>query len=160
MSLFFILIGANVNAAKLHETALHHAAKIKNVALIELLVEFGGNVYARDNLERKPIHYTSLGSPPYLCLEFYESEFPVRGVCFSPSFNTHLSADMLSLSPVVDTPLSLQQLSRVAVRRAVGKRAGQVLSKLGLPSRIIRFLSYMPPQIFHIEPCIGKEGCV
>ncbi|XP_003967696.3 ankyrin repeat and SOCS box protein 13 isoform X1 [Takifugu rubripes] len=121
--------GANVNAAKLHETALHHAAKIKNVDLIELLVEFGGNVYARDNLKRKPIHYTIVGSPPYLCLEFYEN-----------------------------TPLSLQQLSRVAVRRAVGKRAGEVLTKLGLPSRIIRFLSYMPPQIFHIEPCIGKEG--
>lgn len=71
-----------MNAAKLHETALHHAAKIKNVDLIELLVEFGGNVYARDNLKRKPIHYTSVGSPPYLCLEFYESEFPVQGVHF------------------------------------------------------------------------------
>lgn len=66
--------GANVNAAKLHETALHHAAKSKNVDLIELLVEFGGNVYARDNLNKKPIHYTSLGSPTYLCLEFYESK--------------------------------------------------------------------------------------
>lgn len=149
-----------MNAAKLHETALHHAAKIKNVDLIELLVEFGGNVYARDNLKRKPIHYTSVGSPPYLCLEFYESEFPVQGVHFIPFFNTHLSASMFCFPPIVDTPLSLQQLSRVAVRRAVGKRAGEVLSKLGLPSRIVRFLSYMPPQIFHIEPCIGKEGYV
>lgn len=67
--------GANVNAAKLHETALHHAAKTKHIDLIELLVEFGGNVYARDNLNKKPIHYTSLGSPSYLCLEFYESKF-------------------------------------------------------------------------------------
>lgn len=67
--------GANVNAAKLHETALHHAAKTKNIDLIELLVEFGGNVYARDNLNKKPINYTSLGSPSYLCLEFYESKF-------------------------------------------------------------------------------------
>lgn len=66
--------GANVNAAKLHETALHHAAKTKNIDLIELLVEFGGNVYARDNLNKKPIHYTSMGSPSYLCLEFYESK--------------------------------------------------------------------------------------
>lgn len=64
-----------MNAAKLHETALHHAAKTKNVDLIELLVEFGGNVYARDNLNKKPIHYTSAGSPSYLCLEFYESKF-------------------------------------------------------------------------------------
>lgn len=88
-----------MNAAKLHETALHHAAKIKNVDLIELLVEFGGNVYARDNLKRKPIHYTSVGSPPYLCLEFYESEFPVPGVHFIPSFNTDLSANMFCFPP-------------------------------------------------------------
>lgn len=73
--LSFFPKGANVNAAKLHETALHHAAKTKNVDLIELLVEFGGNVNTRDNLNKKPIHYTSLGSPSYLCLEFYESKF-------------------------------------------------------------------------------------
>lgn len=71
---FFFPKGANVNAAKLHETALHHAAKTKNVDLIELLVEFGGNLYARDNLHKKPIHYTSLDSPSYLCLQFYESK--------------------------------------------------------------------------------------
>lgn len=64
-----------MNAAKLHETALHHAAKTKSSNLIDLLVEFGGNVYARDNLNKKPIHYTSVGSPSYLCLEFYESKF-------------------------------------------------------------------------------------
>ncbi|KAE8296111.1 Ankyrin repeat and SOCS box protein 13 [Larimichthys crocea] len=113
--------GANVNAAKLHETALHHAAKTKNVDLIELLVEFGGNVFSRDNLNRKPINYTSLGSPSYLCLEFYEN-----------------------------TPLSLQQISRVALRGALGKRAREVVCKLGLPNRIISFLSYMPPPVIEI----------
>lgn len=131
---------------------------MKNVDLIELLVEFGGNVYARDNLKRKPINYTSLGSPSYLCLEFYESELPVFGLLFVPSFFVMpLKANVLFF-PIVDTPLSLQQISRVAVRRAVGKRAGEVLSQLGLPSRIIRFLSYMPPQIVNIESGIGKEG--
>lgn len=86
-SLFSFLKGANVNAAKLHETALHHAAKAKNTDLIELLVEFGGNVYATDNLNKKPIHYATLGSPSYLCLEFFESEYPprVHPVYFSPS---------------------------------------------------------------------------
>ncbi|KAI3371165.1 hypothetical protein L3Q82_023789, partial [Scortum barcoo] len=113
--------GANVNAAKLHETALHHAAKTKNIGLIELLVEFGGNVNARDNLNKKPIHYTSIGSPSYLCLEFYEN-----------------------------TPLSLQQISRVAVRVALGTRARKVVTKLDLPSRIISFLSYTPPPVIEI----------
>ncbi|KAM8860619.1 ankyrin repeat and SOCS box protein 13-like [Synchiropus picturatus] len=110
--------GANVNAAKLHETALHHAAKTKNIDLIELLVEFGGNVYARDNLNKKPIHYTSLGSPSYLCFQFYES-----------------------------TPLSLQQISRVAVRQTLGTRALHVIAKLELPNLIVRFLSYKPPLV-------------
>lgn len=63
-----------MNAAKLHETALHHAAKTKNVDLIELLVEYGGNVYAKDNLNKKPIHYTNHGSASYLSLEFFESK--------------------------------------------------------------------------------------
>uniref|UniRef100_A0AAY4BMH8 Uncharacterized protein n=1 Tax=Denticeps clupeoides TaxID=299321 RepID=A0AAY4BMH8_9TELE len=66
--------GANVNAAKLRETALHHAAKVNNVQLIELLVEFGGNVFARDNLGWKPIDYTSSGSPSAICFQFYEGE--------------------------------------------------------------------------------------
>ncbi|XP_048877896.1 ankyrin repeat and SOCS box protein 13-like isoform X2 [Brienomyrus brachyistius] len=105
--------GANVNAAKLHETALHHAAKVRNVDLIELLVEFGGNLYARDNLGRKPIHYTRPGSPAALCLEFYER-----------------------------TPLSLQQLSRVSIRMMLGPRALEVVSQLNLPNRIINYLSY------------------
>ncbi|CAI5665242.1 ankyrin repeat and SOCS box protein 13 isoform X2 [Oreochromis niloticus] len=113
--------GANVNAAKLHETALHHAAKAKNTDLIELLVEFGGNVYARDNLNKKPIHYTTLGSPSYLCLEFFENN-----------------------------PLSLQQLSRVAVRRILGRRAHKVVSRLDLPNRIISFLSYIPAPVIEI----------
>lgn len=73
--------GANVNAAKLHETALHHAAKVKHVDMIDLIVEFGGNLYATDNRGKKPIHYTSKGSPAHLCLEFYESK--VGFFCFS-----------------------------------------------------------------------------
>uniref|UniRef100_A0A8C1BT98 Uncharacterized protein n=2 Tax=Cyprinus carpio TaxID=7962 RepID=A0A8C1BT98_CYPCA len=50
-----VLLSANLNAAKLHKTALHHAAKVKNLELIELLVGFGGNIFCRDNLGKKPI---------------------------------------------------------------------------------------------------------
>ncbi|XP_037538924.1 ankyrin repeat and SOCS box protein 13 [Nematolebias whitei] len=117
-----LIAGANVNASKLHEVALHHAAKTKNTDLMELLVEFGGNVFARDNLNKKPIHYTGVGSASYRCLEFFEN-----------------------------TPLSLQQLSRVAVRRALGTRARGVVSKLGLPTRILNFLSFVAPPVFEIQ---------
>ncbi|KAJ8411256.1 hypothetical protein AAFF_G00172620 [Aldrovandia affinis] len=105
--------GANVNAAKFHETALHHAAEVMNVDLIELLVAFGGNVHARDNRGRKPIDYAKPGSPPALCLEFYER-----------------------------TPLSLQHLSRVLLRRAFGRRVEEDVSKLNVSHRIISYLFY------------------
>ncbi|CAL8359992.1 unnamed protein product [Lota lota] len=115
--------GANVNAAMLHETALHHAAKVQHVGLIDLLVEFGGNVYAVDNLGKKPIHYTSMGSPAYLCLEFFES-----------------------------TPLSLQQMSRLAFRRKFGTKTLQVVSQLDLPERIRGFLCYTAPPDSPVHP--------
>lgn len=67
--------GAKVNAARLHETPLHHAAKNMRVEMIEILVEFGANVYARDQHNRKPVDYTTPGSPSAGCLSFYESEY-------------------------------------------------------------------------------------
>lgn len=66
--------GANVNSVKFHEIALHHAARVGMVEMIELLAEFGANVYASDNLGRKPIDYTTPASPSYTCLRFYESK--------------------------------------------------------------------------------------
>lgn len=66
--------GANVNSVKFHETALHHAARVNMVEMIELLLEFGASVYASDNLGRKPIDYTTPASPAYTCLSFYESK--------------------------------------------------------------------------------------
>ncbi|KAK2841341.1 hypothetical protein Q7C36_012920 [Tachysurus vachellii] len=107
--------GANVNAAKIHETALHHAAKANNLEMIELLIEFGGSVFSRDNLGKRPIDYVNPGSATALCLKFYEDE-----------------------------PLSLQQLSRVALRSALGKRALEAVPQLGLPNRMICYLTYMP----------------
>ncbi|KAI1882335.1 hypothetical protein AGOR_G00249610 [Albula goreensis] len=106
--------GAKVNAARFHETALHIAAKEENKDLIEMLVEFGGDMYARDNFGRKPIDYTKPGSPPALCLEFYECN-----------------------------PLSLQQLSRVVFRRALGgKTHEEVVSRLNVSQRTISYIFY------------------
>ncbi|NXW50478.1 ASB13 protein, partial [Nyctiprogne leucopyga] len=105
--------GANVNAAKLHETALHHAAKVKNVDLVEMLIEFGGNIYARDNRGKKPSDYTWSSSPAAKCFEYYEK-----------------------------TPLSLSQLCRVTVRKAAGQRALEKIAKLNIPPRLIQYLSY------------------
>lgn len=42
--------------------------------MIETLVEFGANIYARDQHNRKPVDYTTPGSPSAACLQFYESK--------------------------------------------------------------------------------------
>ncbi|XP_049578432.1 ankyrin repeat and SOCS box protein 13 isoform X1 [Syngnathus scovelli] len=117
----FSFKGANVNAAKLHETVLHAAAKARHVELIELLVEFGADLHARDNADKKAVHYTPLGSPAHLCFRFYE-----------------------------DTPLSLQQLARLALRRILGVKALHVFSQLDLPKRTLAFLSYAPAPVFQV----------
>ncbi|XP_072003560.1 ankyrin repeat and SOCS box protein 13 isoform X1 [Engystomops pustulosus] len=105
--------GANVNAAKLHETALHHAAKVKNKDLIEMLVEFGGNVYARDNRGKRPSDYSWPNSPTSKCFEYYEK-----------------------------TPRTLSQLCRLRLRKALGQGAVEKVYKLDIPQRLIDYLAY------------------
>lgn len=105
--------GAVVNSVKFHETALHHAARVNMVDMIELLVEFGANVYVSDNLGRKPIDYTTPGSPSYNCFVFYESN-----------------------------PLSLQQLCRITVRTMLGTRASEVIDQLDISHGIYNYLQY------------------
>lgn len=105
--------GANVNSVKFHETALHHAARVNMVDMIELLVEFGANVYASDNRGRKPVDYTTPASPAYTCLMFYESN-----------------------------PLSLQQLCRITTRLMLGTRASEVIGQLDISRRLHSYLLY------------------
>ncbi|XP_041636769.1 ankyrin repeat and SOCS box protein 13a.1 isoform X1 [Cheilinus undulatus] len=105
--------GAKVNSVKFHETALHHAARASMVDMIELLMEFGANVYASDNLGRKPVDYTTPASPAYTCLMCYESN-----------------------------PLSLQQLCRITVWKFLGARASEVIHQLDISHRIQSYLQF------------------
>ncbi|KAF1372619.1 hypothetical protein PFLUV_G00267720 [Perca fluviatilis] len=105
--------GANVNSVKFHEIALHHAARVEMVDMIELLMEFGANVYASDNLDRKPVDYTTPASPAHTCLRFYERN-----------------------------PLSLQQLCRITVRLRLGIKASEAIGQLDISHRIHSYLQY------------------
>ncbi|XP_056604020.1 ankyrin repeat and SOCS box protein 13a.1 [Triplophysa dalaica] len=112
-ALLLLNAGAKVNATKFHETAMHHAAREERGDLVELLVEFGGDVNISDNMGNKPRDYTKLGSPAYGCLLHYESN-----------------------------PLSLQQLCRIVLRTVLGTRALAVVPKLDISHRIIDYLTY------------------
>ncbi|XP_075867479.1 ankyrin repeat and SOCS box protein 13a.1 isoform X3 [Nelusetta ayraudi] len=105
--------GAKVNSVKFHETALHHAARGDMLDMIELLVMFGADVYASDNLGRKPVDYATSVSPAHTCLTFYENH-----------------------------PLSLQQLCRISVRMVLGTKASKVIGQLDIPPRICSYLNY------------------
>ncbi|XP_062239321.1 ankyrin repeat and SOCS box protein 13-like [Platichthys flesus] len=105
--------GAKVNAARLHNTPLHHAAKNKRVEMIQTLVEYGANIYARDQNDRKPVDYTTPGTPSAACLKFYET-----------------------------TPMSLQELGRLAVRQTLGTDGLKAVDQLDIPKLLISFLCY------------------
>ena len=64
-----------MNAINFHNTALHHAAQVGSADLIELLVEFGGDINASDNMNKRPLDYTSLESQARVSLLHYHSEF-------------------------------------------------------------------------------------
>uniref|UniRef100_A0A670YSR8 SOCS box domain-containing protein n=1 Tax=Pseudonaja textilis TaxID=8673 RepID=A0A670YSR8_PSETE len=105
--------GANVNAAKLHETALHHAAKVRNTDLAEMLIQFGGNVYARDNRGKRPSDYSQSSSSTGKCFAYYERN-----------------------------PLRLSQLCRLSLRQALGRKALEKIPHLHIPAKFAEFLSY------------------
>ena len=69
------MLGAKVNASRFHDTALHHAARRDSVELLDMLVQFGANVYARDKHNHLASHFTKPGTAAQGCLLHYESEY-------------------------------------------------------------------------------------
>lgn len=131
-----------MNSVKFHETALHHAARVDMVDMIDLLVEFGANVYASDNLGRKPIDYTTPASPTHTGLRFYESKCTAYFFLFSALL---LNPDNLvyeNLSSLTGNSLSLQQLCRITVRRMLGTRGSEVIGQLDVSHLILSYLQY------------------
>lgn len=48
--------------------------------MIETLVEFGANIYARDQHNKRPVDHTTPGSPAAACLHFYESRLLTKQI--------------------------------------------------------------------------------
>jgi len=49
-----LFVGADVNATMFHKTPLHLAARRKNLMLVQMLLNYGADVYARDNMGMRP----------------------------------------------------------------------------------------------------------
>ncbi|XP_055081719.1 ankyrin repeat and SOCS box protein 13-like isoform X2 [Periophthalmus magnuspinnatus] len=104
---------ARINSVKFHETALHLATRGGSVELMEMLIEFGADVFYSDNSGNRPRDYAVEGTDPYLCLTFFESN-----------------------------PLSLQQICRIRLRSQLGPRAFRVIPELQISPWIKNYLLF------------------
>lgn len=121
--------------------ALHHAARGDMLDMIELLVMFGADVYASDNLGRKPVDYATSASPAHACLTFYESKSKFH--CTAQFLHSQLCLMILFFFfSGTDHPLSLQQLCRISVRIVLGTKASKVIGQLDISPRICSYLQY------------------
>lgn len=57
-------LGANVNAVKTHSTPLHEAALKQDIDFLGLLLEYGANVFARNNKGLHAIDLISSSTNP------------------------------------------------------------------------------------------------
>ena len=70
------IAGANVNAIMNHTSSLHMAAQNKDADLVELLLEYGANIYGRNNQHKTPMDFLmDADCKARKVLEFHMSKF-------------------------------------------------------------------------------------
>ncbi|GBM91239.1 Ankyrin repeat and SOCS box protein 13 [Araneus ventricosus] len=106
--------GASVNATKIHETALHIAARENYVEAAEVLIKYGANVYASNNLNKLPVDLL-----PETEGKFY---------------------DLLIQSGT--EPVILKDLCRRKIRSVLGSRRMKRLKDLDIPRCLVFYLMY------------------
>ncbi|KAG8199611.1 hypothetical protein JTE90_009447 [Oedothorax gibbosus] len=106
--------GALVNATKIHETALHIAARENLIEVVQVLLEFGANVFASNNQNKLPIDLIP----------------EAHGVVFK--LLVHYAA----------YPASLKDLSRRTVRSVLGSQRIRLLSSLDIPQSLLLYLMH------------------
>ena len=81
------MTGANVNAIKMHQTALHVAAKntLATIDFLSLLLDFGANIYARNNWGKLASDLALPNSASKAFLKHYESKCMFGHSCFNSS---------------------------------------------------------------------------
>ncbi len=71
---YIVYPGADVNAAKMHATSLHLAARQDSHEMLELLLAAGADIYARDNQGRVAKQLCHCWNQARQLLDFYEGK--------------------------------------------------------------------------------------
>ncbi|XP_034298660.1 ankyrin repeat and SOCS box protein 5 isoform X2 [Pantherophis guttatus] len=105
--------GANVQKGKFLETPLHAAARLPNTEIVNILLEFGADINAKNSEFERPVDV---------------------------AVSSSLVEKILLLHEV--TPCSLCQLCRLRIRNYIGKSRLHLVPQLQLPNILKNFLQY------------------
>ncbi|XP_026711980.1 ankyrin repeat and SOCS box protein 9 [Athene noctua] len=105
--------GANVNSGKGLDSPLHVAARNGSMELVMLLIDFGADIWVKNDESKRPMELVSPGSP--VGRLFLQKE----------------------------GPLSLMQLCRLCIRRCFGHKQHQKITGLLLPDELKHFLLHV-----------------
>ncbi|XP_053311250.1 ankyrin repeat and SOCS box protein 5 isoform X2 [Spea bombifrons] len=105
--------GANVQRGRHLDTPLHAAAQQSSTDIVNLLLEFGADVNAKNIDFKRPVDVAAARSSVESHLLLYEA-----------------------------TPCSLCQLCRLCIRNCIGRSRFHLIPQLQLPTMLIDFLQY------------------
>ncbi|XP_049690149.1 ankyrin repeat and SOCS box protein 9 isoform X1 [Accipiter gentilis] len=105
--------GANVNSGKGLDSPLHAAARNRSAELVTLLIDFGADIWVKNEESKRPMELVPPGSP--VGRLFLQKE----------------------------GPLSLMQLCRLCIRRCFGHKQHQKITGLLLPDELKHFLLHV-----------------
>ncbi|XP_057275484.1 ankyrin repeat and SOCS box protein 9 isoform X1 [Pezoporus wallicus] len=105
--------GANVNSGKGLDSPLHAAARNCSVELVTLLIDFGADIWVKNDERKRPMELVPPSSP--VGRLFLQKE----------------------------GPLSLMQLCRLCIRRCFGHKQHQKITGLLLPEELKHFLLHV-----------------
>ncbi|XP_071499390.1 ankyrin repeat and SOCS box protein 13-like [Diadema antillarum] len=105
--------GGSANAIMNHTSLLHVAVSVNASDLVQLLLDYGANIYARNNREKAPFQLAGIDSKTMKILDDHMSH-----------------------------PRPLSELCRWRIRRLLGPQRLDKLDKLGLPKVISNYVQF------------------
>uniref|UniRef100_H9G763 SOCS box domain-containing protein n=1 Tax=Anolis carolinensis TaxID=28377 RepID=H9G763_ANOCA len=133
--------GAKVNPPLYTASPLHEACMNGSAECVRLLIDMGANLEAHDCHFGTPLHVA--------CAREHLDCVKILLNAGEPDLGRHALFPFTNYPEWVSsnhvyygTPLSLSQLCRLSLRRAIGQRGLQKVAQLHIPPRLIEFVSY------------------